>query len=114
MGFIPSDKWRKVGGVEQYLEEIKLPKETVQVDDKTPTGTVTVTLSGQGIPQYTIHENAAWDKLVVTKPALKAVRRADAVRGVLAARRSGFYRRQAKAAASWEQKSNRSSGFILV
>jgi hypothetical protein len=26
MGFIPSDKWRKVGGIEQYLEELKLPR----------------------------------------------------------------------------------------
>jgi len=52
---------------------------TIQVDDAAPTGTVTVVLSGEGIPEYAIHEDVAWDRLEVTAAALDAVRRADAV-----------------------------------
>src|SRR5277367_540130 len=36
---------------------------TVQVDMAAPTGTVKVELSDQGIPNYVIHENVAWDHL---------------------------------------------------
>jgi fructokinase len=52
---------------------------TVQVDDEAPTGTVTVALSENGIPNYIIHENVAWDRLQVTSPALAAIREADAI-----------------------------------
>lgn len=52
---------------------------TVQVDDHHPTGTVTVALTGDGVPQFTICENVAWDHLTMTPPALAAVRAADAV-----------------------------------
>jgi fructokinase len=53
--------------------------DTVQVDDVAPTGKVTVTLAGNGIPHFTIHENVAWDKLKVTPSALAAVRTADVI-----------------------------------
>jgi fructokinase len=52
---------------------------TVQMDDEAPTGTVTVALSENGIPNYIIHENVAWDRLQVTNPALTAIREADAI-----------------------------------
>jgi fructokinase len=52
---------------------------TVQVDDEVPTGTVTVTLSENGIPNYSIHEHVAWDRLAVTPLALNAIREADAI-----------------------------------
>ena len=52
---------------------------TVQVDMAAPTGTVKVELSDQGIPNYVIHENVAWDHLAVTPPTLKAIREADAI-----------------------------------
>jgi fructokinase len=52
---------------------------TLQVDETAPTGTVTVTLSEKGNPNYIIHENAAWDRLAVTPAALKAVREANAI-----------------------------------
>lgn len=51
----------------------------VQMDEESPTGTVTVALSGNGIPAYTIHENIAWDRIAATPEALAAVRAADAV-----------------------------------
>jgi fructokinase len=40
---------------------------------------VTVSLAGDGVPTFTIHENVAWDRLAVTPAALLAVRDADAV-----------------------------------
>lgn len=63
----------------QRFRTMNLPEAMVQVDDELPTSTVTVTLSGQGVPQFTIHENVAWDRIVVTQSALDAVRQADAV-----------------------------------
>ena len=63
----------------QLFEERGIADGTVQVDDATPTGTVTVALSEKGIPNYIIHENVAWDRLAVTQPALNAIREADAV-----------------------------------
>jgi fructokinase len=38
-----------------------------------------VALSENGIPNYIIHENVAWDRLQVTNPALTAIREADAI-----------------------------------
>ena len=61
------------------FKEINLSSEAVQVDETSPTGSVTVALSDQGVPQFTIHENVAWDRLEVTPPALEAVRKANAV-----------------------------------
>jgi fructokinase len=51
----------------------------VQTDDTAPTGTVTVELSGKGIPSYTIHEHVAWDRIVTTPEALAAASQASAV-----------------------------------
>ena len=75
----------RVGG-DQFGQEIVrrfrqmgLSDGTVQVDEQTPTGTVTVTLNGDGIPHYIIHENVAWDRLLVTNQALSAVREANAI-----------------------------------
>ena len=65
---------------------------TVQVDPAAPTGVVTVTLSDEGIPQYVIHENAAWDRLEVTTIAREAIREADAVCFGSLAQRSTFSR----------------------
>jgi fructokinase len=52
---------------------------TVQVDEKAPTGVVTVTLSDNGIPSYNIKENAAWDQISVTLAALVGIQQADAI-----------------------------------
>lgn len=73
-------------GNDQYGDEIRrrfagqnIAGDTVQVDEAVPTGTVEVSLSGNGIPHFTIQKNVAWDRLEVTKSALAAVRRANAI-----------------------------------
>jgi len=43
------------------LEELGLERKYVAVDENHPTGTVTVRLDRHGKPDYTIHENVAWD-----------------------------------------------------
>lgn len=51
----------------------------VVVDSAAPTGTVGVTLEGQGQPKFTIHERVAWDRLTADGAGREAVGRADAV-----------------------------------
>jgi fructokinase len=65
--------------IRQRFEEQGIADGTLQVDESAPTGTVTVTLSEKGNPNYVIHENVAWDHLAVTPAALKAIRGADAI-----------------------------------
>src|SRR5215469_8693252 len=47
--------------IARRFHELSLPANDLQVDDVAPTGTVTVSLSVGGIPEYTIQENVAWD-----------------------------------------------------
>ena len=61
------------------FEKMGLPVESVQLDDTAPTGTVEVNLSGNGVPQFIIHQNVAWDFLSVTDEALTLAWRADAI-----------------------------------
>jgi fructokinase len=61
------------------FEELGIADGAMQVDDSAPTGTVSVSLSEKGNPNYNIHENVAWDRLAVTPAALKAIREADAI-----------------------------------
>lgn len=61
------------------FEEMQIADGTIQIDETAPTGTVSVLISDKGIPNYIIHENVAWDHLVLTPAALKAVREADAI-----------------------------------
>jgi fructokinase len=65
--------------IRQRFEQQGIADGTLQVDESAPTGTVTVTLSEKGNPNYVIHENVAWDHLAVTPAALKAIRGADAI-----------------------------------
>ncbi|MBD0401992.1 carbohydrate kinase [Flammeovirga sp. EKP202] len=46
---------------------------------KLPTGTVTVSLSKDGEPSYTIHENVAWDAVQLTNEAKAKLKEADAI-----------------------------------
>lgn len=61
------------------FDDMGLAGATVQVDEAAPTGTVSVALSGNGIPEFTIHENVAWDRITATSGALASVREADAI-----------------------------------
>jgi fructokinase len=77
-------------GVEllQRLQGLGLPTADIQIDPSAPTGTVSVELSADGQPRFTIHENVAWDSLALEKAALAAVADADVVAfGTLAQRR---------------------------
>jgi fructokinase len=70
------------------LKQLGLPTEFVEVDDAAPTGTVTVALSGDGQPCFSIHEDVAWDFLHGTAHAHNAAADAHAVCfGTLAQRR---------------------------
>jgi fructokinase len=75
------------------FEEMRLAGVTVQVDETAPTGTVTVSLSGNGVPEFTIHENVAWDCIAATRSALATVREADAICFGTLAQRSEISRR---------------------
>jgi fructokinase len=61
------------------FREMGLPVTTVQVDETVATGTAKVALSGNGLAQFTIQENVAWDHIAVTPEALAAAREADAI-----------------------------------
>lgn len=60
------------------LGERGVPPMWVQVDPAAPTGTVAVALR-DGQPEYTIHEDVAWDRIVADEGALKIAAKADAV-----------------------------------
>lgn len=71
----------------QRLQALGFPIADIQVDPSAPTGTVSVELSADGQPHFTIHENVAWDRLALEKTALAAVAETDAVSfGTLAQR----------------------------
>ena len=57
----------------QAMDNIKLFKMNdsfISVLNNHPTGTVDVELTGVGIPTYIIHENTAWDNIVLSKEQL--------------------------------------------
>lgn len=72
--------------------EMALPADLVQVDLAAPTGTAKVNLSADGVAQFTIQENVAWDHLAVTPEALAVASHADAICFGTLAQRSGTSR----------------------
>lgn len=50
----------------------------IQTNDN-PTGTVSVSLDGAGIPNYIIHEKVAWDFVETTGEAIKSTEKANAI-----------------------------------
>jgi fructokinase len=61
------------------LDELGLDRSYLAVDKTHPTGTVTVELDESGKPDYTIHENVAWD-FIPSEPRLAELAgRTDAV-----------------------------------
>jgi fructokinase len=65
--------------IRRRLTQLALSDNLVQTDLAHPTGTVTVALLGNGVPEYTIHEDVAWDHINITEHALAAMRSADAI-----------------------------------
>ena len=63
----------------QRFRELGLPTQTVQVDPDRPTGQATASLDDQGQAHFTIHENAAWDRIAADDDALAAARPAQAI-----------------------------------
>jgi fructokinase len=61
------------------FEALGLRSDYVGIDSKAPTGTVSVELSSDGQPRFTIHTDVAWDNLQITDLALALMARADAV-----------------------------------
>ncbi|MGC8743984.1 MAG: carbohydrate kinase family protein [Verrucomicrobiia bacterium] len=61
------------------FKSIGFPLDLVQIENSYPTGTVSVELSPEGVPNFIIHKPVAWDFLEVTDLALAAVKTADAV-----------------------------------
>ena len=51
----------------------------IGVDDALQTGAVTVDVQPDGQPRFTIHENVAWDRLVIDETSLAFARRANAI-----------------------------------
>ncbi len=61
------------------FQQLDFSTEMIQVDPGLPTGTVSVTLNGDGIPHYVIHENAAWDRIELTDFSTIKVCQANAI-----------------------------------
>ena len=61
------------------LTQNGLSNDYVAVDEDRPTGTVSVSLDGAGVPNYTIHEEVAWDFVPETAALIALAKAADAV-----------------------------------
>lgn len=54
-------------------EEMGIDTSYILVDEKRPTGTVTVKLEDEGIPIFTINEGVAWDAITPDEKTFKAI-----------------------------------------
>lgn len=63
----------------ERFKEREIAGDAVQMDAGKPTGTVAVSLQGSGVPQFTITEDVAWDRLALTAAAREMIRAADAI-----------------------------------
>jgi len=79
------------------LEELDLLTDAVEVDPTAPTGTVTVEVKADGQPQFTIHENVAWDRIAGEAAGRRAAAAADALCFGTLAQRSEVSRRSIRA-----------------
>ena len=67
------------GEIIARLEQLGIPTDCIEIDPTAPTGTVSVGVSADGQPHYTIHQNVAWDHLAGEQNARRAVESAEAV-----------------------------------
>lgn len=63
----------------EVMGRLQLPTEYVQIEENHPTSTVTVKLNHAGHPDYTIHQNVAWDYMPVEERSLELMAAADAI-----------------------------------
>lgn len=63
----------------EQVEALGIPSDFLFIEKQYPTSTVTVTLDEKGHPEYTIHENVAWDHIPADSKALDMMKGADAV-----------------------------------
>jgi len=61
------------------FEHWDIDRSLVQMDPDRPKGRATVALSHEGVPQFVIDDNAAWDHLAAPREEAAAVRGADAI-----------------------------------
>jgi len=61
------------------FRDMGLQHGAVQIDERAPTGTATVALSGNGLAQFTVQDNVAWDYLVADEKAITLASSADAI-----------------------------------
>ncbi len=67
---------------DEALERMKINRvntQFVEQHDDLPTGTVKVILDNKGNACYTIHEDVAWDRIVLSDALLEIVQKADAI-----------------------------------
>ena len=74
------------------VDDLGLEREYIAVDKQHPTGTVTVKLDENGKPDFTIHENVAWDFIPCDEALLDLAAEADAVCYGSLCQRSGVSR----------------------
>jgi fructokinase len=63
----------------ESLTGLGLSTDYIAIDGARPTGTVTVEVDSEGKPEYTIHEDAAWDFIPSSPELLELAAQADAV-----------------------------------
>lgn len=61
------------------LTQLGVPTDCIEIDSAAPTGTVSVAVTPDGQPHFTIHENVAWDRISGEATARRAVASADAI-----------------------------------
>jgi fructokinase len=61
------------------FRDMGVKPDAIQIDERAPTGTATVTLSGAGHAHFTIQENVAWDFLSLNSDAVALAAQADAI-----------------------------------
>jgi len=75
------------------LDQRRLDSSHVGIDHKHPTGSVSVVLAPEGIPEYAITEKVAWDYISRTSEQLELASEADAVCFGTLAQRSAYSRK---------------------
>ena len=65
--------------IKNHLRDLGVSLDYIGVDEFHPTGTVTVEIDHEGVPDFTIHEEVAWDYLVDETSLSELANKTDAV-----------------------------------